>query len=68
MIFKNLVSTDSDKYESFEGEVDGKLFKIGRNLDRNNAFEEDLRGNLTKSQVSEIFSQIDNLRRQHKIL
>jgi hypothetical protein len=66
--FTNLVSTLSHGYESFEGEMDGYPFAIGRNLTAGHEFQEDLRGNLTTEQVSDIFLEIDNLRKQKKLL
>lgn len=61
-------STSSGFYESWTGELNNISFRIGRNLNKLNLFQEDLKGNLTKVQVSEIFEEIDRLRKTKQLL
>ena len=57
-------ATSSNGYESFEGLIDKKPYRIGRYWENGSyKFTEDLKGNLTKLQMTEIFTEIDRLRK-----
>lgn len=46
----------------------GNPFRVGRNNNKHNLFEEDLNGGFSEKEVSKIFQEIDALRRSKKIL
>ena len=69
MLLKIFKQTNSLGYTSITGEYNGKKFRVGRYYRKGKkSITEDLKGNLSKSELNNIFRKIDKLRKEKKLL